>query len=175
MIFISGVHGVGKTYFCDMVKKELGINTYSASQLISEKKKVGFDNSKLVSDIDENQQYLLLAVEELRQNASNNTSDFILDGHFCLLDTGGAVTRIGVDTFTSLKPEAIILLTEKPEVISQRRKERDGKDVTPESIKSFQTEEQKYVEEVAIQIGAQLFVSKGSEDLPKALDFIKSL
>lgn len=171
MIFISGVHGVGKTYFCDMVRNELGINAYPASRLIAEKKKSGFDSSKLVADIDENQQYLLVAVEELRQDEHN----FILDGHFCLLDTSGTVTRIGVDTFTSLRPEAIILLTEKPEVISQRRRERDGKEVTPESINAFQSEEQKYAEEVAAQIGAQLFVSKGSEDLPRALDFIKSL
>lgn len=67
MIFISGVHGVGKTYFCDMVKKELGINAYPASQLIAKKKKAGFDSSKLVSDIDKNQQYLLMAVKELRE------------------------------------------------------------------------------------------------------------
>ena len=171
MIFISGVHGVGKTYFCDMVKKELGINAYPASQLITEKKKAGFDSNKLVADIDKNQQYLLVAVDELRQKESN----FIFDGHFCLLDTSGTVTRISVDTFTSLKPEAIILLTEKPEVISHRRKERDGIDVTPKSIDAFQTEEQKYAEEVAEQIGAMLFISTGSEDLPRALDFIKSL
>lgn len=171
MIFISGVHGVGKTYFCDMVRNELGINAYPASQLIAEKKKAGFDSSKLVSDIDENQQYLLVAVEDLRQKEG----DFILDGHFCLLDTSGVVTRIGVDTFTFLKPEAIILLTEKPEVISRRRKERDGKDVTPESIETFQNEEKKYAEEVAAQIGAKLFISTGSDDLLKAIDFIKSL
>lgn len=59
MIFISGVHGVGKTYFCDQVQKELNISAYPASRLIAEKKKVGFDSSKLVSDIDENLQYLL--------------------------------------------------------------------------------------------------------------------
>lgn len=171
MIFISGVHGVGKTYFCDMVRNELGINAYPASRLIVEKKKSGFDSIKLVADIDENQQYLLVAVDELRQNKRN----FILDGHFCLLDTSGTVTRIEVDIFTSLRPEAIILLTEKPEVISQRRKEQDGKEVTPESIDAFQNEEQKYAEEVAAQIVAQLFVSKGSEDLPRTLDFIKSL
>lgn len=171
MIFISGVHGVGKTYFCDMVREVLGINAYPASRLIAGKKKAGFDSSKLVSDIDKNQQYLLVAVDELRQKEGN----FILDGHFCLLDTSGIVTRISVDTFTSLKPEAIILLTEKPEVISRRRKERDGIDVTPESINAFQTEEQKYAEEVAAQIGAKLFISTGSEDLSTALDFIRSL
>ena len=58
MIFISGIHGVGKSYFCDKVKAELGIDTFSASKLISERKNTGFSSNKLIPDIDENQQYL---------------------------------------------------------------------------------------------------------------------
>ena len=42
MIFISGVHGVGKSYFCDMVKKSTGFESYSASTLITNKKHTGF-------------------------------------------------------------------------------------------------------------------------------------
>ena len=37
MIFVSGVHGVGKSYFCNLVKESTGIETYSASTLIAEK------------------------------------------------------------------------------------------------------------------------------------------
>lgn len=50
MIFISGVHGVGKSYFCDMVKAATGIESYSASTLITQKKHSGFakDNSYLI-------------------------------------------------------------------------------------------------------------------------------
>ena len=76
MIFISGVHGVGKSYFCDMVKQAIDINAYSASTLISKKKKSGFSSDKLPArDIDDNQQYLLQAVYELRAAEGN----FILD------------------------------------------------------------------------------------------------
>ena len=39
MIFISGIHGVGKSHFCNQVEEELNIVTYSASKLIAEKKK----------------------------------------------------------------------------------------------------------------------------------------
>ncbi len=46
MIFISGVHGVGKSYFCDMVKKATGIESYSASTLITQKKHPGFARKK---------------------------------------------------------------------------------------------------------------------------------
>lgn len=85
MIFISGVHGVGKSYFCDMVKAATGIESYSASTLITQKKHSGFAKDKLIPDIDDNQQYLLQAVNELKGSGQN----FILDGHFCLLNATG--------------------------------------------------------------------------------------
>ena len=90
MFFVSGVHDVGKSYFCNLVKDSVGIETYSASALISTKKRSGFAKNKLIPDIDENQQFLLWAVDELRTLCQN----FILDGHFCLLNASGKVQRI---------------------------------------------------------------------------------
>ena len=170
MIFISGVHGVGKSFFCSIVHEKLGINTYQASTLISEMRHSGFDGNKLTSAIDDNQRYLLSAVQELQKTERH----FILDGHFCLLDKIGKVTRIPLGTFTSIKPEVIILLTESPEVISKRRKERDNVIELPEKIAEFQHEEEKYAREVALLIGARLFVSRGSGDLNDAIDFIRT-
>ena len=171
MIFISGVHGVGKSYFCDMVKRNIAINTYSASTLITEKKKSCFYSDKLIQDIDDNQQYLQDAIQELRHSEGN----FILDGHFCLLNGEGVVTRIPSDTFTFLRPEAIILLTENPDIVSNRRKERDGRDVSVKGIEEFQNEEKAYALEIAKNIGAKIFISKGANDLENAISFIKSL
>ena len=31
--------------------------------------------------------------------------EFILDGHFCLLDVEGAITKIPMETYFSLKPD----------------------------------------------------------------------
>lgn len=171
MIFISGVHGVGKSYFCDMVKAETGIESYSASALITQKKHSGFAKDKLIPDIDDNQQYLLQAVNELKASEQN----FILDGHFCLLNATGEITRISYDTFTSLRPEAIILLMEKSEIIAARRKDRDGVETSVQSIEKFQQEECAYAKEVAADIGAKLFVSGGAGNLAQAIEFIKSL
>ena len=171
MIFISGVHGVGKSYFCDMVKLATGIKSYSASALIAQKKHSNFASDKLIPDIDDNQQYLLQAINELRNSGEN----FILDGHFCLLNTSGEITRIPYDTFTTLKPEEIILLMEKSEVIAARRKERDGVDVSVQDIEDFQEKECAYAKEIAVDIGAKLFISGGAGDLAQAIDFIKSL
>ena len=40
MIFVSGVHGVGKSYFCNLVKEVTAIKTHSSSPLIAEKKAI---------------------------------------------------------------------------------------------------------------------------------------
>lgn len=169
MIFISGVHGVGKSYFCNKVKEKLGIDTFSASKLISERKHSGFSRDKLIPDIDDNQQYLLMAVQDL--NATG--SDYLLDGHFCLLNADGNVTRIPKDTFIALNPDAIVLLTEKPKIIAERRRQRDGIDHNTDSIQQFQEEETTYAGEVAETLGIPLKVSSGADDLENTLDFVR--
>ncbi len=101
--------------------------------------------------------------------------DFILDGHFCLLNASGKVQRISYDTFTMLKPDTIVLLTENPEIIVSRRRKRDGIEIAVESVENFQREERLYADEVVKKIGAKLFISKGADDIMQAIDFIKSL
>lgn len=170
MIFISGVHGVGKSYLCKKVKSGLNIDTYSASTLISESKQKPFSADKLIPDIDTNQQYLLSKVNELR--AHDNS--FLLDGHFCLLNGEGAVTRIRIETFTTLKPDAIVLLTEQPEIIAERRKSRDGITYDVGGIRDFQNEEITYAKEVAAVLGVELKISRGHNDLSSTILFIQN-
>ncbi|MCM1099790.1 MAG: ATP-binding protein [Clostridium sp.] len=170
MIFLSGIHGVGKTFFCNLVKEELGIKSYSASQLIAEKRNKGFRADKFVSDIDDNQLLLIEAIDELRQSQE----EFILDGHFCLLDACGKVTRIPYNTFELLKPDAIILLTEKPDIIAERRFQRDNiiQDIC--EIREFQETETQYAQEVSQNFGVPLQISQGVNDLGHIIDFIKA-
>lgn len=169
MIFIGGIHGVGKSFFCDEVKSELSIYTYSASKLIAERKKAYFSSDKLITDIDDNQLHLLSAIDELNSLGKQ----YLLDGHFCLLNAEGLVTRIPERTFYTLHPDAIILLTEKPEVIAERRKQRDGLNCNLDEIREFQDEEVAYATEVANILGITLMVSIGANDQGKTLDFIR--
>lgn len=85
------------------------------------KKQIEFSQNKLIPDIEDNQPYLLQAVAERKATGQN----FILDGYFCLLDGTGKVQRISRDTFATLMPKSIILLTEKPRIIAARRRIRD--------------------------------------------------
>ena len=168
MIFISGVHGVGKSYFCGLVNDRIGVKSYSASSLIADRKKQAFSADKLIPDIDDNQQYLLDAVAEIRAQGE----EFILDGHFCLLNGEGVVARIGLNTFITLKPDAIILLTEDPTIITERRSTRDGIKHSAIDIKAFQDEEVAYATEVAQLLCVPIKISQGILDIESIIAFV---
>lgn len=170
MIFVSGIHGVGKTYFCNMIKDKLGINNYSASQLIAGRREKGFSADKFVSDIDDNQVLLLDAINELRQTGE----EFILDGHFCLLNEEGVITRIPMETYTLLKPDTMILLLESPKIIAERRFQRDGILQDECTINDFQCAEKAYAIEIAGQLNIPLEVSSGASDLGRIVEIIKT-
>lgn len=62
MIFVGGIHGVGKIYFCEQIKKSLGFDYYTASQLIERQRGVQFDIDKKVTNINSNQVLLIEAL-----------------------------------------------------------------------------------------------------------------
>lgn len=170
MIFVSGIHGVGKTYFCNLVKEKLGIKSYSSSQLIEFKQNKNFSSDKFVSDIDSNQLFLLEAINELRQSGE----EFILDGHFCLLNKEGIITRISTETYSLLKPDIIILLLEIPKVIAERRFQRDGIWQNEFEIADFQDAEKMYAMEISKNLNIPLEVSNGTSDFERILKIIKT-
>lgn len=171
MIFISGIHGVGKSYFCNQIKSKIGIETYTASELISSEKSESFSTNKQIKDIERNQEFLLKAVRKLNFIEKK----FLLDGHFCLLNSNRQITRINIETFIELSPNAIILLTEKPEIIVERRQTRDNISCNINEISRFQNEEIAYAEEVAKLLSVELKISHGADDLNSVIDFIRNL
>lgn len=156
MIFVSGIHGVGKNYLCNKLKETTGIRHYSASEIISTQKEKSFSANKLVENIDENQECLLPVVEYLKTKCNL----FLLDGHFCLTNDSGVIQRVPLKVFESLAPEAIILLTAEPEVIAERRKKRDGISLDLNNLKDFQNMEIEYAKEVAQRLNIPLILSK---------------
>lgn len=170
MIFISGIHGSGKTYFCEQVKEKLDCLTYSASKLIEERKNMRFDSDKLIPDIEDNQKYLLSAVNEL----NNKNPAYLLDGHFCLLNANGMITRIEQDTFIKLNPHAFMLITEEPKVILKRRAIRDGINNSIDEISLFQNEETTYATELSALLNIPLCIYSSNDKFNKTLDFIQA-
>tara|TARA_B100000586_G_C19947619_1_gene358260 strand:- start:113 stop:661 length:549 start_codon:yes stop_codon:yes gene_type:complete len=124
LIFIAGIHGVGKSTFCNLFKNlHPNLDYFSASTLIKNYKANAFTQSKQVPDIDTNQDILISAL-----SSQKDTKDLILlDGHFCLFDSEFNPQEIPIEVFTKLKMNIIILLTAPIELIVERMKDRDGK------------------------------------------------
>lgn len=170
MIFISGVHGSGKSHLCERVRTAMGCPTYSASKLIAKRKQSGFAPNKLIPDIDDNQRCLLAAVSDL----NNEVEGYLLDGHFCLLNASGEITRIPQSSYTTLNPSALVLVAAEPETIAARRQERDGIAQSVDDIYRFQDEEIAYASEVAVLLGAPLHIHRGDKDFENTLGFIQA-
>ncbi|MGB1188254.1 MAG: ATP-binding protein [Cycloclasticus pugetii] len=140
IIFIGGIHGVGKSTLCTKIFDLLGIKSYSASKLIQSVSNLEFPLDKKIQGINKNQDLLITAVEE----HVNPNIYCLLDGHFCLLNQNGEVSDIPLTTFTELSPAATIVLTNEPGTIYTQIKDRDGTEMDIKKITAFQDRELEY-------------------------------
>jgi adenylate kinase len=171
MVFIGGVHGVGKTYFCESLCKKYHLVSYSASQLISRKSNKQFTSDKKVRNISDNQNLLLDAIKEL----ALGNEWFLLDGHFCLINKDGTVERIRESTFHNLRPRGIIVLVDSVERILERVKTRDGIVMDFDFVEQFQIEELTYSKEVAMRLNVPYLVHGIDDSLEKVDEFFRHM
>lgn len=172
MILVAGIHGVGKTTFCDKIVKEFNLLNYSASEIIANKKNEQFSKNKRISEIEKNQELLLEGINEL---SKKDGRWFLLDGHFCLLNSTGIITKITEETFIKLSPTAIILLIDSIESISERLNHRDNTSYNTNLLKTFQEAEQEYSKKIAENLSIPYFVFKNGDELEKLSIFINNL
>lgn len=170
MILISGIHGVGKTFLCNKIERQLGIKSFTASELIKKYSPNIILHSKTMSDaaIEQNQSILVYAVNTIK----NKYDDFILDGHLCLINNSGIIIRISQKTFVDLNPNMLIILTEDAHVISRQRYERDKIKQPISLINSFQHEEISYGKEIANLLNIPIYISTGSNDIRNIIEII---
>lgn len=157
-IFISGVHGVGKGTLCEKISSHFTFPYYSASTLIKSVKNAAVDKNKVVIDADKNQDYLIVALNQL-----NVDSDYILvDGHFCLQGDNGVI-EIPLATFQSMALDAIVLLTDEPDQIHARLHSRDNASLGMDVISNLQDKEIERANYIAKDLGIPLLESKISD------------
>lgn len=152
MIFIAGVHGVGKSYICNQLKKDFTI--YSASGLIEQYGKIQYYSYKKVYNIGNNQSYLVNAVKQKEKHGEK----FILDGHFCLFNANNEVEKISLNIFEQLLIEGIILVWDKEGIIWERIQNREKKTnlLTVYEIAELQEQEIEYAQIVAKELNVPL-------------------
>jgi adenylate kinase len=122
-IFIAGVHGVGKTYYTNiLVNKYKCFNRVSASSLIKYDVDVSKTTKKVI-DIDYNQNVMIRNFLKLRDNTE---AILLFDGHFVLIDNKNEICEISTDVFNSLNFNEIILFIDNIENIYNRLVKRDN-------------------------------------------------
>lgn len=126
VIFVAGVHGVGKTTCCVEVTKQIGVPHHTASGIIkAEKASAIAESSKNVRDVQGNQDHLVQGVRKIIEAGEKR---FILDGHFTLLDTHGQIQIVATDVFALLNIDGVVVFYDDPERIKARLQERDKRD-----------------------------------------------
>lgn len=147
IIFIGGIHGVGKSTFAREISSKNNIPFYSSSELISKLKGEIFTN-KWTTNISSNQELLIESIKK----TFIEKKVYMLDGHFCLLNNNEQISRIPIETYKGIGIDYIIVLVDKETNIFDRLKERDDIEYNIELIESFQKEETEYAKKVAMEL-----------------------
>jgi adenylate kinase len=166
IVFVGGVHGVGKSYLCHRIVESFKVEHITASQLIGQYVKHRPDKS--VADV-KNNQYILS--EELRKLKSSQEI-IILDGHFCLFNTSLGIEDIPLETFKSISPFAIFVLTDVVESIVERLVERDSNHYNKALIEELQSREIDRAKFISSKLNIPLKIlekSKSQDELMESL------
>lgn len=160
LIFISGVHGVGKTTMCESYVSRFGSTHKSASSLIKQAKADAFNNStKKVKDIAGNQELLLNEIEKIR----NQDNCLLLDGHFTILNADNQSTEIDISVFQKMDIDAIVIVHDEASKIANRVSGRDNFKVNECEIDNQQILEVGHAKKVAGILGIPFVVIQAFE------------
>ncbi len=133
IIFIGGIHGVGKGKICSEISKETGWIHISASQVLRWEE-ISSSEKKEVKNIKSTQDRLRDGLNEL----IDPSKKYLLDGHFTLLNKEGTPELIEIDIFNHIKPVLYVIIIEEEEIIHKRLLRRDSKNYSLEKLKEFQ-------------------------------------
>lgn len=160
-IFIGGVHGAGKTTSAARLSQQLNINSYGCCEIIASMKKGFFDNeNKYVPDVREAQELLIRGIEQKIKDEK-----YVLDGHFCVVNSGGVIEIIPIDVFEKLKILEIIVITRDPKIIAESTEVKDRKKYGEHFIDLFQKIEIEYAKYIAKELGVPITICDANDDL----------
>lgn len=150
IIFVAGIHGVGKTFLGAPVAQQLGMRHATASQLIREERGLqSWGADKRVSGLDENQAALILATKRLRSSGQK----LLLDGHFVLRSTNSEFNEIDPQVFRDLQIDAILLLEADIDVIIERLRARGDTSWTSPELRILAEREEVHARRVSSALG----------------------
>lgn len=139
IFFIGGIHGVGKGTICKEIVSKSELIHIMASQVLKWNE-ISLSNNKEVLDITSTQERLIFGLNKIIKK----NKKYLLDGHFCLLNSCGVPCRIDEDTFDQINPKAISIVIDDVEKIAERLELRDGKIYSIQILNDLQEMEIEY-------------------------------
>ncbi|PSL01228.1 ATP-binding protein [Cecembia rubra] len=158
IIFIGGIHGVGKGTLCRKVCNDLNLRHLSASEVLKWEE-ISEKENKLVKDFTLTQNRL---ITNLQQIVTENER-YVLDGHYCLLNKDNVPEKIDFDTFRALNPFAFIIVVDDVQEIKKRLENRDNREYDFDLLLKFQELELEYSIELAEQLNKPHLTLKSEE------------
>lgn len=156
IVFLGGVHGVGKTTFCEMLNSRYKHLKYlSASQLLN----WSDPTIKVVENVENNQKVLL---QKLQKVVSYDYC-YLLDGHFCLYNKNMLLQDIDIHVFEQLNPAFIILIERNVDMIHEQLMKRDKQTFSRDQIIQMMDRERSNAEKISKQFDIPLFIIKNNE------------
>lgn len=144
IIFIGGIHGVGKGTICKEIVSRTNLVHITASEILKWNEISDSDN-KLVANISSTQERLVIGLK----NLIKKDKKYLLDGHFCLLNSDQTPIKIDESTFDQINPKVIAIVIDDVEKIRKRLEIRDGKIYDSEVLNQLQEMEIQYAKYLA--------------------------
>lgn len=142
--FIGGIHGVGKGTICKEIASKTELIHITASEVLKWEE-ISYKDDKLVKDITLSQNRLIKGLK----NIIKKDETYLLDGHFCLLDSNEVSRRIDEDTFDQINPKIISIVIDDAEKIAERLQSRDHKIYDVEVLNQLQLMEIEYAKHLS--------------------------
>lgn len=165
ILFVGGVHGVGKSTLCDEIAPDLQANHVSSGDLLQ-----WSGASKVVEDLVANQETILNALEHLNPKPET----MLLDGHYCLLTDQGRAEPVPLRFFRHLNPVALLLVEADVEEISKRLAKRDGSAPSMAALEELCKLEAKSAQRISEVLGLPLRIVS-SNDADEAHQFLSEV
>lgn len=150
---------MGKSTICDDICKKLNLKYLSASKLL----KWGEINedplNKRVANIPDTQERLIKGIE----NTVTSQFNYLLDGHYCLLDKNSNIVKIPIDTFRAINPISLNIIVGHSAEIKRRLQQRDEKEYSIELIEKMQHIEFEHAEAISAILNVKLNIGTQSE------------
>jgi adenylate kinase len=154
VIFVGGIHGVGKSFHCAKACERLGATHLVAGDLLKAEKQQSADTDKRVTSVGQNQDVLVRALERVLVPGRT----YLLDGHFVLLNADGNITNIPSRTYETIAPTAVVLVVDDPAEISARLRQRDGRSYEPSFLQQLQDRELAHAREICFALEVPLLM-----------------